>query len=198
MAWDDLGRQASEENKRDRDRYISVWIGVLAVMLAVCGMGGSNATKDATLKNIEAANLWGFFQSKNLRREMYRIEGEQLEFQIAANPQLPEAARFAIADKVKSLKEKVAELTNDSKSNEGLDQLFKRGKSLEAERDAAMKRDPYFDYGTAFLQIAIVLASVAIISSGSALLLASGAIGLAGALMTLNGFTQWFTLPFIN
>jgi hypothetical protein len=198
MAWDDLGRQASEENKRDRDRYISVWIGVLAVMLAVCGMGGSNATKDATLKNIEAANLWGFFQSKNLRREMYRIEGEQLEFQIAANPQLPEAARFAIADKVKSLKEKVAELTNDPKSNEGLDQLFKRGKSLEAERDAAMKRDPYFDYGTAFLQIAIVLASVAIISSGSALLLASGAIGLAGALMTLNGFTQWFTLPFIN
>lgn len=198
MAWDDLGRQASEENKRDRDRYISVWIGVLAVMLAVCGMGGSNATKDATLKNIEAANLWGFFQSKNIRREMYRIEGEQLEFQIAAIPQMPEAARFAIADKVKSLKEKVAELTSDPKSNEGLDQLFKRGKSLEAERDSAMKRDPYFDYGTAFLQIAIVLASVAIISSGSVLLLASAAIGFAGAFMTLNGFTQWFTLPFIN
>jgi Domain of unknown function (DUF4337) len=198
MAWDDLGRQANEENKRDRDRYISVWIGVLAVMLAVCGMGGSNATKDATLKNIEAANLWGFFQSKNLRREMYRIEGEQLEFQIAANPQLPEAARSAIADKVKSLKQKVDELTSDPKSNEGLDQLFKHGKTLEAERDAAMKRDPYFDYGTAFLQIAIVLASVAIISSGSILLIASGAIGLAGALMTLNGFTQWVTIPFIN
>ena len=198
MAWDDLGRQADEENKRDRDRWISVWIGVLAVILAVCGMGGSNATKEATLKNIEAANLWGFFQSKNLRREMYRIEGEQLEFQIAANPQLPEAARFAIADKVKSLKEKVAELTSDPKSNEGLDQLFKNGKALEAERDLAMKRDPYFDYGTAFLQIAIVLASVAIISSGSSLLIVSGLIGVAGAVMTINGFTQWFSLPFIN
>ena len=198
MAWDDLGRQANEENKRDRDRWISVWIGVLAVILAVCGMGGSNATKEATLKNIEAANLWGFFQSKNLRREMYRIEGEQLEFQIAANPQLPEAARFAIADKVKSLKEKVAELTSDPKSNEGLDQLFKNGKALEAERDLAMKRDPYFDYGTAFLQIAIVLASVAIISSGSSLLIVSGLIGVAGAVMTINGFTQWFSLPFIN
>ena len=198
MAWDDLGRQANEENKRDRDRFISVWIGVLAVLLAICGMGGSNATKDATLKNIEAANLWGFFQSKNLRREMYRIEGEQLEFQIAANPQLPEAARFAIADKVKSLKQKVDELTSDPKSNEGLDQLFKHGKELEAERDIAMKRDPYFDYGTAFLQIAIVLASVAIISSGSALLITSGLVGLAGALMTLNGFTQWVNLPFVG
>ena len=114
MAWDDLGRQAGEENKRDRDRYISVWIGALAVMLAICGMGGANATKDATLKNIEASNMWGFFQAKNLRREMYRIEVDQLEVQIASIPTMPEAARFAIADKIKALKAKDADLTSNT------------------------------------------------------------------------------------
>lgn len=198
MAWDDLGRQANEENKRDRDRIISVWIGVLAVLLAICAMGGSNATKEATLKNIEAANSWSFFQAKNVRREMFRIETDQLEFQIAANPQMPEAARFAIADKIKALKQKVGELTSDPKSGEGLDEIFKKAKGLEAERNDAMKRDPYFDYGQALLQIAIVLASVAIISSGSVLLAASGILGIFGALLTANGFLQFMSLPFIG
>ncbi len=207
MAWDDLGRQANDENKRDRDRWISAWIGVLAVVLAICGMGGSNATKEATLKNIEAANLWGFFQAKNQRREMRRVEAEQLEFMIAANPQMPEAARFAVADKLKALKANDERFSSDPEKigadgkksgGEGLDQLFEKAKALESERNLAMQRDPYFDYGQAFLQIAIVLASVAIISSGAPLLIASGVIGLAGALMTFNGFTQWVSLPFIN
>jgi hypothetical protein len=198
MAWDDLARQAIEENKADRDRLISVWIGVLAVLLAICGMGGSNATKEATLKNIEAANTWSFFQAKNTKRELYRIEAEQLKFQIMANPQIPEAARIAISDKIKSLEAADALLSSDLKKGEGLDQLFDKGKALEKERDLAMKRDPYFDYGTAFLQIAIVLASVAIISQGSILLVGSALVGLLGAFMTANGYLQFAALPFIN
>ncbi len=51
--------------------------------------------------------------------------------------------------------------------------MFNHGKALEAERDVAMQKDPYFDYGEALLQIAIVLAGVALISSGSMLLIAS-------------------------
>jgi hypothetical protein len=188
MAWDDLARQAIEENKADRDRLISVWIGVLAVLLAICGMGGSNATKEATLKNIEAANTWSFFQAKNTKRELYRIEAEQLKFQIMANPQIPEAARIAISDKIKSLEAADALLSSD----------LKKGEGLEKERDLAMKRDPYFDYGTAFLQIAIVLASVAIISQGSILLVGSALVGLLGAFMTANGYLQFAALPFIN
>jgi Domain of unknown function (DUF4337) len=206
MAWDDLGRQAGEENKRDRDRLISVWIGVLAVLLAICGMGGSNATKDSTLKNIEAANTWAFFQAKNMRRELRRTEVDQLEFMIAGNPQMSEAARTAITEKIKVLKANDARLTSEpekvdaqgkTSGGDGLDELYKKAKALEAERDLAMKRDPYFDYATALLQIAIVLASVALIASGSSLLIASGLVGVIGALLTLNGFTLTFALPFI-
>lgn len=207
MSWAQLGRQAEEDNKRDRDRLISVWVGVLAVLLAICGMGGSNATKDSTLKNIEAANTWAFFQAKNQRREVRRVEAEQLEFMIAGNPQMPEAARSAVADKLKALKANDERLTSEPEKldadgkksgGDGLDQLFKRAKTLEAERDLAMKRDPYFDYGTALLQIAIVLASVALIASGSALLVASGVVGALGALFTFNGFTLAFALPFMG
>ena len=46
---------------------------------------------------------------------------------------------------------------------EGLDELFVKGKALEAERDVALRKDPYFDWSQALLQIAIVLASVHLI-----------------------------------
>ena len=89
------------------------------------------------------------------------------------------------------------ELTSDPESNEGLDELFHRGKALEAERDIAASKDPYFDWGEALLQIAIVLAGVAIISGGSMLVVFSAIVGLAGLAMTINGFTLFAVIPFI-
>jgi hypothetical protein len=194
MAWDTLNKQTEAENKADRDRKVAAWICVAAVLLAICSLGGSNATKDATLKTIEASNLWSFFQAKNIRRELFRVEIDQLELQVASNPQMPEPAKTATADKIKSLKAKVEGLTSDPKSNEGLDQLFARAKALEQDRDQALKRDPYFDYGAALLSIAIALASVALIAEGVVILGLSILCGAAGALLTFNGFTLLFPL----
>jgi len=51
-------------------------------------------------------------------------------------------------------------LTSEPETGEGLKELMAKVKALEAQRDRAMRKDPYFDYGQALLQIAIVLASV--------------------------------------
>ncbi|MGE5267310.1 MAG: DUF4337 family protein, partial [Deltaproteobacteria bacterium] len=66
MALDDLAKDVQDGSDSGRDRWVAVYIGVLAVILAICAMGGGNATKDATLSNIEAANVWAFFQAKNM------------------------------------------------------------------------------------------------------------------------------------
>ena len=198
MVWDELARGADEANQRDRDRWIGVYIGFLAVILAICSMGGGNAAKEATLKNIEAANTWSFFQAKNMRRHVVRLQVDELELLKASTSSLSPEAVATIDAKIADYKKLDAELTSNPKLNEGLDELFNRGKALEAERDEAMRQDPYFDYGEAFLQIAIVLGGVAIISSGSMLIAASAVMGALGALMTLNGFTLFFTIPFIG
>jgi hypothetical protein len=198
MAWDELGRMAEEDNQRDRDRWIGVYIGVLAVILAVCSMGGENAAKEATLKNIEAANTWAFFQAKNMRRQLLRVQVDDFEMLLASTPDISANAKSAIEAKIVAYKEQDHKLTTDPEKREGLDELWAKGKELEAERDTAMRQDPYFDYAQAFLQIAIVLASVAIISGGSALLMVSGVLGLLGILLTINGFTLWFAVPFLG
>ena len=48
MAWEELGRDADRENIRTRDKLIGVYVGILAVVLAICSLGGSNAQQDAT------------------------------------------------------------------------------------------------------------------------------------------------------
>ena len=198
MARDDIDKSTEADSKGEREKWIGVYVAVLAVILAICGMGGSNATKEATLKNIEAANTWSFFQAKNIRRHLLRVQVDELELLVASQANLPEAAKNAIEAKIQQYREQEKVLSSDQRSGEGLEELLKKGKSLEAERDVAMKRDPYFDFSQALLQIAIVVASVAIIVGGNFLLIVSGLAGALGVLLTLNGFTLMFAIPWIG
>lgn len=195
MVWDDLARDAEDENRKDREKLIGVYIGILAVILAICTLGGGNSTKDATLYNIRASNTWAFFQAKNMRRHVLRMGVDELEVKLAIEPGLSAEAKAAIAAKIKAYKQQDDELT---KGKEGLDALYAEGKALEAERDTAMRRDPYFDWGAALLQIAIVLATVAIVTNGLALLWGSILLAAIGTLATVNGFTLWFPVPFLS
>lgn len=198
MAWTDLDRGAEQANKAVRDRWIGVYIGVVAVFLAICAMGGGNATKDSTRYNIEATNGWAFFQAKNLRRNALILAVDELELTLKANPQMTPEAKALYEDKINTRKADIARLTSDPASKEGLDEIFAKNKSLEQQRDYSLRRDPYFDYGQAFLQIAIVIASVALISSGSMLLIFSAICAALGLVCTLNGFTLLMALPFIE
>lgn len=195
MVWHELGRDAEEQNRKDREKYIGVYIGILAVLLAICSLGGSNATKDATLLNIKAANTWAFFQAKNVRRHVLRTTTDELELRLATETGLDADGKAAIAAKIKSYHEQDEALT---KGKEGLDDLFAQAKAMEADRDVAMRRDPYFDWGGALLQIAIVLASVAILTGGPVILWSSMGVAALGILMTINGFTLWLALPFLS
>jgi hypothetical protein len=133
-----------------------------------------------------------------MRRQVLRLQMDEYALLKTSTPSLGPEAVAAIDAKIADYKKVEADLTSDPVRKEGLDELFERGKALEAERDEAMRQDPYFDYGEALLQIAIVLAGVAIISGGSMLLTASAVMGALGAFMTLNGFTLLLTIPFIG
>jgi Domain of unknown function (DUF4337) len=197
MSMDDaverLGITQDEHN-----RWVGVYIGILAVLLAICGVGGGNAAKDATRANIEASNTWAFFQAKNIRRNSINLAADELELLLAAQPAMPAAARQAFDAKIKDYRSTAQKLTTDPVRNEGLDELCVKGKALEVERDVALRKDPYFDWSQALLQIAIVLASVHLIIGNLMLLGLSGSLGALGVLLMLNGFTLIVRLPFLG
>jgi Domain of unknown function (DUF4337) len=198
MAWDKLNDDAARENKEIRDKWIGIYIGCLAVALAICALGGGNAAKDATLKNIDATNTWNFFQAKHLRRTNLELATDDLDLSLKTTPGLTSEAQKLISERIAARRADIVRLKSEPATGEGMEQLMAKAKGLEKERDEAMRRDPYFDYGQAFLQIAIVVASVALIMSGNMLLIMSAICAFIGALCTFNGFTMLFKLPFVG
>jgi hypothetical protein len=184
------------DTKEDHNKWVGVYIGVLAVMLAICNVGGANAAKDATRANIEAANTWAFYQAKNIRRAAFTLAAGELELQLKTQSAMPQEARQAVEARIKDYRLEADRLKSDPE--DGMDQLQSKGKSLEAERDVAMRKDPYFDWSQALLQIAIVLASVHLIIGNTLLLGLSGGLAALGVLLMLNGFTLALSLPLLG
>jgi nitroreductase len=197
MSLDDVMDRLKSDTDQ-RNKWVGVYIGVLAVLLAVCSVGGGNAAKDATRANIDAANTWAFFQAKNIRRSSISMAADELELLQASQPNMPADAKAKFAAKIKDYRDQIQKLTSDPVKKEGLDELFVKAKAFEVERDAALRRDPYFDWSQAMLQIAIVLASVHLIIGNFMLLGLSGGLGALGILLMLNGFTLLVPIPFLG
>lgn len=196
VSIDDVRDTLADSNSRNK--WIGVWIGILAALLAICVMGGDNAAKDATRANIDASNTWAFFQAKNIRRNDIRLAADHLELMLLAQSDVKPDARATIEAKVKSYRDTAQLYTTDPKTKEGLDELFAKAKEIEADRDRALRKDPYFDFAQAMLQIAIVLASVAIIAGTDLLFFLSLGVGALGTLLMLNGYTLTVAIPSIG
>ena len=60
------------------NKKIALLISILALVLAFSETLGKSAQTDALSYNIEASNLWAFYQSKTIRRTTLRTEAEHL------------------------------------------------------------------------------------------------------------------------
>jgi hypothetical protein len=195
MSMDDVLDRLKTDAEEMR-KWVGVYIGVVAVLLAVCNVGGANAAKDATRSNIEASNTWAFYQAKNIRRTAYSVAADELEALLATQPGATGPGRKAIEDKIKSHRTDASRMKSDPE--DGMDQLLRKAKTLEVERDIALRKDPYFDWSQALLQIAIVLASVHLIIANILLLGMSGGLAALGILLMLNGYTLAVSLPLLG
>lgn len=192
--------EAAELMDKDRERDLfkqraAVAIAVFAMVLAICGLGGSNAGKEAVNNNVLASNFFDFYQAKNMRQTAFVLAADEFELGWLSDPALPQASKEALQKKLADYRATVARYESEPSTNEGKKELLVRAKTHEQLRDHALRQDPYFDYAEALLQIAIVLISVSIIASLPWLAFFGGSIGLIGVLLTVNGFYLLVEIP---
>ncbi|MBU3626031.1 DUF4337 domain-containing protein [Polynucleobacter sp. JS-Safj-400b-B2] len=187
--------EQSEEHRHDSKKWTALIISIMAMILAVNNVGGGNASKEATRHNIEASNFYAFYQAKSIKQHLLklavdRMDDESHNFPIKLNPGGPYSAiaMQALADRKGQYVNDIARYESDEKSGEGKKQLLEKAKEHEAERDHALKQDPWFDYAEGILQIGIVLLSISILASMPILTVAGGILGLIGTACMLNGF----------
>ncbi|HEU0133964.1 MAG TPA: DUF4337 domain-containing protein [Allosphingosinicella sp.] len=192
----EIHEDRAESHAADRFRNrAALMIAIMAAILAVGGLGGGNATDDMIENNIKASDTWAFYQAKNVRQTMYRIEREKLQSELAGGAFAGPAHAEAEA-RLKSYAATIArydsepdpEAPSDPTRGEGKKELSARAKSYEAAFEQAARRDNAFDFAEVLLQLALVLGSVAILAVNRWILILSGVLGTLGALLTLNGF----------
>jgi hypothetical protein len=188
------------ENQKEEDRFrqrAAVLIAFFAMLLAITGLGGNNATKEAFNSNILASNYFGFFQAKNVRQTSYALAADQIEVAWINDPALPPATKEALQRKLVDYRRTVARYESEPTTGEGKKELLAKAREHEQKRDRALKQDPYFDYSAALLQIAIVLISISIVAGARWLAWLGGALGVVGGFLMLNGFHLFIELPFL-
>ncbi len=196
MKADEAAELLDKDREQDRFRQLAAMvIGVFAMLLAITGLGGSNAGKEAINNNVLASNYFNFYQAKNLRQSVLTAAVDEFEVAWLSQPALPEATQNAIREKLRQYKATIARYDSEPETNEGKKELLALARYHEAKRDHALKQDPYFDYAEALLQIAIVLISVAIVANLVWLSFVGGALGLLGSLLAINGFLLLVEIP---
>jgi hypothetical protein len=162
------------ENKK-----IAIIISILALFLAIAETLGKSAQTDALSFNVEASNLWAFFQAKTIRRTTLETAADQMDidFQLAKD----DGTKGVLKKRIDGWRGTAARYESEPKADgkgEGRKELMARAIAAEKTRDVAMAKYHNFEYGSAAFQIAIVLASSYLITGVAYLLW--GALGLGG------------------
>jgi len=176
-------------------KYAAMYLGVVAMLLAIASLGGANATKMMLNANIQASDIYGYYQSKYIRQTVYRTTAEELEAQLLAQPDMPAAAKAKFGEAIARYRSRAERYESDASTGEGKKELLAKAKEWEAKRDHAAERDPNFDFAEALFQIAIVIGSVSIVAASRSLIKLSGALAIAGSLLMINGYFLIIHLP---
>jgi Domain of unknown function (DUF4337) len=160
------------------NKRIALLISVLALFLALVETMAKGAQTDALSDNIEASNLWSFFQAKTIRQTVVRTAGEMVDLDRA--PQVDPEATDAVAKRTDAWAKTVARWESEPETGEGRKELIARAKVAEKKRDTATAKHHHYEISSAAFQIAIVLASATVITGAIALTWLSIGLGVVG------------------
>jgi hypothetical protein len=158
---------------------------VIALCLALSETLGKGAQTESISLNVEASNLWAFFQAKSIRRTTVQTAAEQGKLSLGSATD--DATKAALQKQIDDWQKTAARYRSEPETGEGSEQLAERAKHAEHERDEATAKYHHFELASAAFQIAIVLASATIITGIVVLAWISGLLTLAGVVMTALG-----------
>jgi plasmid stabilization system protein ParE len=164
------------------NKGVALLISILALVLALSETLGKGAQTNALSANVEASNLWAFFQAKTIRQTVMRTAAEE------ADAEYGDKAPEALKKQVRKWKDTADRYQSEPETGEGRKELAARAKAAEAKRDKSLAAYHHYEVGSAAVQIAIVLASASIITTMPVLVWIAGGLGIVGIVFCGIGF----------
>ena len=164
------------------NKRVALLIAVIALFLAFSETLGKSAQTNALNHQIEASNLWNFFQAKNIRRTLTLVAGEEMKVNLAGNVEEPR--KVAMTKQIDEWTKTAARYRSEPEAaggkGEGTVELSRRALEEQKKRDDALAKYHHYEVASATFQIGIVLASATVITGMVVLSYLAAGLGLIG------------------
>ena len=159
------------------NKKIALLISILALLLAISETMSKAYQTEVLTKQIEASNLWSFFQAKTIRSTATKltIETTQLTGKVSDPKTAAALEKWDAAAK---------RFDSEPETGEGRKELAAKAKQAEATRDLYMHKYHFLEIASGILQVAIVLASATIITGVSLLSVLAGGLGVISLVLS--------------
>jgi len=182
MQHDEHGGGHGHDDSKDLNKKVALLISVLALFLAFSETMGKSAQTAALNSQIEASNLWNFFQAKNIRRTSTLVAAEQSKLTIPSATDATQKA--AIEKQVDEWNKTAARYRSEPEAaggkGEGTVELSRRAIEEQHHRDDYLAKYHHYEFASAAFQIGIVLASATVITGMVVLSFLAGGLGVVG------------------
>jgi uncharacterized protein DUF4337 len=175
-----------EQAHRQKNKRAALLIIGLAAALAIAEMAGKEAQFASIAHNIESSDLWAFYQAKTIRSTVVRTAIEAAT--LLPDNDVPADRSAAWQQQVDAWRSATDRLDSNPATQDGRKELAERTKQIEKTRDEEIRAYHDFEYGSAALQLAIVMASASVITEITLLEVVSGFLGAAGVALGLIGW----------
>ena len=179
-----MSEEKPKEPWKDRMALVTVFLAVCATFSTFKGGGYST---QSVINQALASDQWAFYQAKSLKQHMQEFQLEQLQLQrLNITPDSAAA---------KAYEQHIAEgQTKMEKYEHEKTEISDKAKGFEAQRDEGKRHGKPFGIAVIFLQVAILLNSIAGLMNAKRIWWAAIPVGITGIFFFADGFFLFLTL----
>ena len=169
-------KEAAERAKEIRALApVTLTMAVLAVLVATITLLGHRAHTEEILLQTRATDQWSYYQAKNMRRNNLEALSEVLTALENTKAESAEQVQKRFHEEIDKYRDQQKDIQTEARS-------------LEAEVETASRRADRFDLGEVFLEIALVVTSITLLTEKRGFWYFGLVLGAVGLLCAATGF----------
>lgn len=177
----------AEDKKEPWLNYLALTTVILAVCATLATFKGGGFSTKSVISQAQASDQWAYYQAKSIKGALYELQRDRLKFELDVHRgEISADMKSRYQDELKKLQDKAARYESERKNVE------KDARQLEATRDAAQRQGKPFGIAVIFLQVAILISSIAGLFKKKMVWLAALPVGLLGLFFFADGFFLFY------
>jgi len=149
----------AEEKKDNWTSWVALATAILAVFAAVTTLYVGKYSSRTILAQAQETDQWSYYQAKSIKSYLYEIQKQNMELELLAGQ--GKMKGDATERYLKAVRDYDAKIKRYDQEKE---EIKTKAEKLAREKDEAQHRAGNYGYGLIFLQIAIMLSSISVLT----------------------------------